>query len=78
MACTPLTIKDVTPAQFEALVSKAALQGLKLNGTFGTVELHGCTFLWAYDGSAVTIQCTAKPLLFGCDAVNEKIQALLK
>ncbi len=80
MSCAKQTFSQVTQAQFDCLLKKAAESGLPLNGASGEASKSGFTVSWAYNATTLTleIQCLSAPFLVPCSTINGKIHDLVE
>ena len=77
--CAAQTFNGVTQDQFDALLQKAAANGVNISGNSGSDSQKGITISWNYDPDAqtFTLECTDKPFLIPCGIINTQIQNLV-
>ena len=79
MACDPLTFTGIDRSKWATVRESVAREyGIPIDSEHGERTERGFTLKWDYDPGAHTfhIQCTAKPFLVPCGAVNNRINAL--
>lgn len=76
MSC-PTKTYPVTPEQFAALGEKAKQHGLLLVGESGIAKVDDCAFQWTYADGVLSITCTHKPFLVGCETVSDALDRVL-
>jgi hypothetical protein len=74
MSC-PVQKFTTTPAQFSAIAARIMAEGVQVDptATSGTISHSGAIVEWSYDGTELTVTCTAKPWFISCDVVNKEI-----
>ena len=77
--CPPISLCEITPEKYAALLTQAQAQGLNLIGESGSTSYQGMDFSWSYDDAAqtLTIQCTEKPIFVPCSMIESRIRALI-
>ncbi len=77
---TPQVFPGITPEQYAKLMARAQSAGLNLSGNSGTATKFGVEVTWNYSPEAqeLTLQCLRTPIFVKPEAVNAKIQALVK
>lgn len=76
MACDPLTFTAVDHAKWESVREAVAREyGIRIDSAHGRQSERGLSFRWDYDPASQTlhIQCTGKPFVVPCSAVNKRI-----
>jgi hypothetical protein len=76
----PQVFSGITPDQYAKLTAKAEGAGITLGGNSGTASKFGVEVAWNYspETQELTLQCLRTPIFVKPDAVNAKIQALVK
>lgn len=77
--CPEITLENLTPEKYTALLAAAKSQGLDLSGDAGTTHYQGMNFQWSYDPAAQTLrmQCLEKPIFIPCHMIEQKIRQLV-
>jgi len=70
----------ITPEQYAKLTAKAQAGGIAFSGNSGTASKFGVEVDWNYspETQELTLQCLSTPFFVKPEAVNSKIQALVK
>jgi hypothetical protein len=78
-ACAAQTFSDFPPDRFARLVTKAASEGVSIEGPTGSFTHAGATVTWNYDAAnqSLTVQCVKAPLFPGCGSINASIHSLI-
>lgn len=76
----PLVFSPITPEQFALLTQKASAAGIPMSGDSGTASSFGVEVSWNYSAAALqlSLQVLKTPFFMGPEAVNAKIQELVK
>jgi hypothetical protein len=76
----PQVFPGITPEQYAKLTAKAQSAGIALNGNSGTASKFGVEVAWNYspETQELTLQCLRTPIFVKPEAVNAKIQALVR
>ena len=76
----PLVFSSITPNQFARLTQKASAAGISMSGDSGTASSFGVEVSWNYSAAArqLTLQVLKTPFFMGTEAVNAKIEALVR
>lgn len=79
MACDPLTFTAVDASRWTTIREAVGSEyGIQIDSERGEQSERGFTLKWDYEpaGQTLRIQCTGKPFLIPCGAVNKRINAL--
>jgi hypothetical protein len=76
----PLLFNNITPAQYAALITKAAASGISIAGNSGTASKYGVEVAWNYspDARQLTLQCLKTPFFMSAADVHTKLQSLVE
>jgi hypothetical protein len=77
--CAAQVFSNVSAAQFQCLVAKAAAQNIIISGNSGSASKDGITIAWNYDPGTqtLTLQCTDSPFYLPCGTINSTIHDLV-
>jgi hypothetical protein len=67
----------LTPDQLAAKEAVLATNGIYISGPSGTINSHGVTANYSYDGTVLTVTVTGHPWYIPQDVVESKLSAFL-
>lgn len=78
--CPTQIFSNISREKWGRVQSKASQNNIILSGDAGEVSEQGFTFSWRYESGSesLTIQCLKHPFWATCDAVNGKVNELIK
>jgi hypothetical protein len=78
--CDALTFRGIGRDQWTAIEAKLAIRHILVQTDIGTVKIGPADVRWGYeeDTQTLTVQCTSKPIIAPCAAVNARLTAAIR